>query len=141
MQHGTGLAPQLHQFRGNLAPPPVLVEIVSIMEIGTSAFQLEQVRAAREERMAAGAGTEEGEDDGDIEVEGEGPMPKFPRRMLRFQLSDGNSTFSAMEYRKIPSIILGVTPLGFKVSFMISFAVYILSLWYNNSFNSKELVW
>ncbi|PPQ99140.1 hypothetical protein CVT24_009330 [Panaeolus cyanescens] len=115
MQHGTGLSPQINNFQGNLTGPPIMVEIVSIMEIGTSAFQLEQVRAAREERMTSGVGNEEGEEDGDIEVEGEGPMPKYPRRMLRFKLSDGYCTISAMEYRKIPSLVMGVTPLGYKL--------------------------
>ncbi|KDR78871.1 hypothetical protein GALMADRAFT_137857 [Galerina marginata CBS 339.88] len=115
MLHGTGLDPHITRMNGNLRGPPVLVQIIAVTEIGSSAFQLEQVRAAREERLLAGVGDVEGEEDGDVEVEGEGPMPKYPRGTLRFQLSDGATILEAMEYRPIPQIILGTTPLGFKL--------------------------
>ena len=119
MHHGTGL-PEISNMTGNLTGPPVLVQILSIEEIGVSAFQLEQICAAREERMLAGVGDEEGEDDGDIEVEGEGTMPKYPRGTLHFRLSDGAREFDAMEYRPIPQLVLGVTNLGYKVVVMPS---------------------
>jgi len=115
MMHGTGLDVHIDRFTGNLRGPPVLVQITAITEIGISAFQLEQVRAAREERLTSGIGDEEGEEDGDVDVEGEGPMPKYPRATLRFQLSDGVTTLEAMEYRPLPQLSLGPTPLGYKV--------------------------
>ena len=115
MMHGTGLDIHIDKYTGNLKGPPVLVQIIAIADIGISAFQLEQVRAAREERFAAGVGDEEGEEDGDVDVEGEGPMPKYPRGILRFKLSDGHTTLEAMEYRHMPQISLGPTPLGYKV--------------------------
>jgi hypothetical protein len=119
MQHGTGL-PEVSSFTGNLSGPPVLVQIMAIKDMGVSAFQLEQIRAAREERILAGVGDEEGEEDGDVEVEGEGPMPKYPRGTLLLRLSDGATEFEAMEYRPIPQLVLGVTKLGYKVSYMPS---------------------
>lgn len=117
MLHGTGLDPRISQFTGVLQGAPLLVEILAITEIGSSASQLEQVRVAREERMRSGEGNFEGEEDGDVEVEGEGPMPKYPRGQLHFRLSDGLTTFEATEYRPLPALVLGNTPLGFKVCF------------------------
>jgi len=114
MQHGTGI-PEVSRFTGNLTGPSVLVQIMAIKDMGVSAFQLEQIRAAREERMLAGVGDEEGEEDGDVEVEGEGPLPKYPRGTLLLRLSDGVTEFEAMEYRPIPQLVLGVTKLGYKV--------------------------
>ena len=113
--HGTGLDVHINKYAGNLRGPPVLVQIIAITDIGISAFQLEQIRAAREERLTSGVGDEEGEEDGDVDVEGEGPMPKYPRGTLRFKLSDGVTTLEAMEYRPLPKISLGPTPLGYKV--------------------------
>ena len=113
--HGTGLDVHINKFTGNLRGPSVLVQITAISDIGVSAFQLEQVRAAREERIMSGVGNEEAEEDGDVEVEGEGPMPKYPRGTLRLKLSDGVTTLEAMEYRPLPQISLGPTPLGAKV--------------------------
>jgi RecQ-mediated genome instability protein 1 len=120
MHHGTGL-PEVSSFTGNISGPPVLVQIMAIKEIGISAFQLEQIRAAREERILAGVGDEEGEEDGDPEVEGEGPMPKYPRGTLLLRLSDGATEFDGMEYRPIPQVVLGVTKLGYKVISILPF--------------------
>lgn len=114
MQRGTGLG-DISKLSGKLPGPPVLVQITRITEIGTSAFQLEQVRAAREERMGVGIDSEEGEEDGDLEVQGEGPMPKYPRGTLHFELSDGTTVFEGMEYRPLPELVLGTSKLGFKV--------------------------
>ena len=118
MMPGTGLDVHIDKYTGNLRGPPVLVQITELTDIGISAFQLEQVRAAREERIMAGVGDEEGEEDGDVDVEGEGPMPKYPRGTLRFKLSDGVTTLRAMEYRPLPQISLGPTPLGYKVKIL-----------------------
>jgi RecQ-mediated genome instability protein 1 len=93
----------------------VLVQIVAITDTGVSAYQLEQVRAAREEHILSGSGDKEGEEDGDVDIEGEGPMPKYPRGSLRLRLSDGVTKLEAMEYRPLPQISLGPTPLGYKL--------------------------
>ena len=110
---GTGVPQNTNTIRdGKLSG--VLVQIVSIMEIGHSAFSLQNVRQARIERAdLAGLNIEDGDDQ-------EGSVPKYPRSMLRFQLSDGATVLEAIEYRRIPEFELGVTPLGYKVSFDMS---------------------
>ena len=113
--HGTGLDVHIDKFTGNLKGPPVLVQIIAITDSGVSAYQLEQVRAAREEHMLYGMGDQEGEEDGDVDNEGEGPMPQYPRGSLRLRLSDGVTKLEAMEYRPLPQVSLGITPLGYKV--------------------------
>lgn len=117
MQHGTGLDLHISELTGHLKGPPVMVQVLNITEVGTSAFNLEQVRVAREERMLAGEGDIEGDEEGDVEVEGEGPMPKYPRGHLRFRLTDGATIIDAFEYRPIPEFALGTTRRGFKVLF------------------------
>lgn len=119
MLAGTGLRPGIKHATETLQGTPLLVQIVRITEIGVSAFQLEQTRAAREERIRAGVGNIEGEEDGDVEVEGEGPMPKYPRGTLRFELTDGKTFIDAMEYRPLPQLTLGITELGYKVSLVL----------------------
>ncbi|KAJ3570493.1 hypothetical protein NP233_g4372 [Leucocoprinus birnbaumii] len=114
MTVGTG-PPPIGKSEQRLAGSPVLVEIAAITEIAHSAYQLEQIRAAREERMRIGQTDEDGEGDGDLEIEGEGPMPKYPRGMLKFELSDGATTLSAIEFRSLPQLALGKTPLGYKM--------------------------
>ena len=88
---------------------PILVEICSVTEIGSSAFNLYNVRQARVERAdLAGLAQEEGtEDDG-------GPIPKYPRQMLKFVLTDGTYHVPAIEYRRISDFDLADTPLGCK---------------------------
>lgn len=125
MLEGTGLPIHITQSdhreaNTRLTGPPVLVEIVAITEIASSAYQLDQIRVAREERMRLGQTDDDEGGEGDLEIEGEGPMPKYPRGMLRFQLSDGTTTLSAIEYRSLPDLVLGKTKLGFKVSVIMS---------------------
>ena len=49
----------------------------------------------------AGLAGEEGDgQDG----EEEGPVPKYPRSLLRFQLTDGSTVLEAIEYRRIHNI-------------------------------------
>ena len=83
-------------------------------DIGHSAFALQNVRQARIERADL-AGLAGEEDENQDEGEETGSVPKYPRSMLRFQLSDGATVLEAIEYRKIPELELGVTPLGYKV--------------------------
>ncbi|CAE7219710.1 unnamed protein product [Rhizoctonia solani] len=86
-----------------------LCEVVALTEIGHSAFTLKNVRQARvdKEDLAGLAGDlEDGEDYS---------IPKYPRSMLRFELSDGTKTMRAIEYRRIPDLELGTTPLGTKI--------------------------
>jgi RecQ-mediated genome instability protein 1 len=115
MSHGTGIPLALLTAPSGTLIGPVLVQITAITEVGSSALSLEQVRVARAERLAAGADEGDGEDEADLEVDGEGPVPNYPRSMLRFELSDGATTLSAIEYRPLPELVLGVTPLGYKV--------------------------
>ncbi|KAG5651361.1 hypothetical protein H0H81_008930 [Sphagnurus paluster] len=92
----------------------VLVEVVSITEIANSAFNLDQTRQAREERLKDG-NVEDEDGEGDIDIAGEGPIPKYPRGMLKFHLTDGAITLQAIEYRPLPELSLENTPLGFKM--------------------------
>jgi len=116
MQPHTGLPANVGDVNTitTLMGPPVLVEVIGMDDVSTSAFQLDQIRQAREERIRAGVGNEEGEEDGDVDVEGEGPMPQYPRGKLRLQLSDGETVLEALEYRRINELKL-TTPHGFKV--------------------------
>jgi RecQ-mediated genome instability protein 1 len=110
MVHGTGLPANISELDNtSLHGPPVLVEIISMTEIGHSAFSLQNTRQTRIDAsdLAVLAADDTGEGDGSI--------PNYPRAMLRFELSDGSVTFQAMEYRTLPEIQLGVTPLGYKV--------------------------
>ncbi|KAF7327641.1 DUF1767 domain-containing protein [Mycena kentingensis (nom. inval.)] len=112
MAHGTGIPLNILQAPCATLRGPVLVEMTAITEVGSSALALDAVRVVRDERMNAGAGAEGEEEEADLEVDGEGPVPNYPRSMLRFELSDGATTLSAFEYRSIPDIVLGETPLG-----------------------------
>jgi RecQ-mediated genome instability protein 1 len=115
MSHGTGIPLALLTAVSGTLRGPVLVEITALTEVGSSALALDQVRVARAERFAAGAGLDDEENEADLEVDGEGPVPNYPRGMLRLELSDGATTLSAIEYRPLPELTLGVTPLGYKV--------------------------
>ncbi|KAN0092963.1 hypothetical protein V8E55_003747 [Tylopilus felleus] len=93
---------------------PLLVEIKSITEIAHSAFNLLNTHQTRLDRADLGLAHE----DNNAELhpdEDEGPVPKFPRGMLRFELSDGLTTFRAIEFRSLPQLELSTTPLGYKM--------------------------
>jgi RecQ-mediated genome instability protein 1 len=119
MLPGTGLPQNVSTLDSTRLPtsPGILVEITAITDIGVSAFSLLNARNMRKE-------TEElvgiYEDDGDeiAREEIEQREMKYPRSMLRFELSDGCITLQALEYRKIDQLELGETPLGYKVSFI-----------------------
>jgi hypothetical protein len=118
-QRNTGIPPPLLSYDAKktaLEGSPCLVEVVAIDEVGNSAFSLMNVRQARIDKAdlaglanaGAGEGQEGAEDD-------EGPIPKYPRSMLKLTLSDGTNTFKAMEFKRLPDLQLGETPLGYKV--------------------------
>lgn len=114
----TGLPQDIGHFstKLQLTGPPVLVEVVDKDDTGISAFQLDQVRKAREERIRESGFDEngEGDEEADIEVEGEGPLPKYPRATLSLMLSDGRTQFKALEYKPLPELSLPKIPYGLK---------------------------
>lgn len=89
----------------------------AITEIGHSAFSLRNVRQARIDKAdMAGLAAQERDEGEQPPQDGEDyTIPSYPRSTLRFVLSDGFRTLEAMEYRRLPSINLGDTPLGCKV--------------------------
>lgn len=91
--------------------PPILVEVISVTEIGTSAFQLQNIRQTRLDREDLGGLVGEA-----LAAEDEGPLPKYPRTMLKLELSDGTMSTPAIEYRRLPELDLVTTPLGYKVN-------------------------
>ncbi|KAG1785826.1 uncharacterized protein HD556DRAFT_1249230 [Suillus plorans] len=109
----TGLPQNIRTIQnGRLTGLPCLVEIRAISDIGISAFSLMTVRQKRMDGGdMAGLVSEDKED----AEEDEDPIPKYPRGMLRLELSDGFTTVEAVEYCAIPQLELGVTPLGYKV--------------------------
>jgi RecQ-mediated genome instability protein 1 len=113
MVHGTGLPHNTAGFQKSvLSGPPVLVQIMALSEIGHSAFSLMNVRQTKIDRadLSGLAQADDNEDEAD-----EGPVPNYPRSMLKLELSDGAIRLNAIEYRKIPELDLENTPLGFKV--------------------------
>lgn len=112
---GTGLPANANEFSGTLSfnGQPLLVEIVSITDVGQSAFSLLNTRQTRIDRAdLAGMALEQGDAEA---AEDEGPIPKYPRSMLKLEVTDGTITMRAMEYRRISELELGATPLGYKV--------------------------
>ncbi|TFK46086.1 hypothetical protein OE88DRAFT_1638763 [Heliocybe sulcata] len=113
MVPGTGLPHDISKYNGRRLQGQVLVEVTAITDIGHSAFSLQNVRQTRIDRAdLAGLGQEDDEE--------EGPIPRYPRSMMRLELSDGNVSVKAIEYRKLPELALGETPLGFKVSLLFT---------------------
>jgi RecQ-mediated genome instability protein 1 len=112
MVHGSGLPHNIAGLqKGVLSGPPVLVQITALTDIGHSAFSLMNVHQTKVDRAdLAGLAQGDNEDEAD-----EGPVPNYPRSMLKLELSDGAMRLNAIEYRKIPQLDLENTPLGFKV--------------------------
>ena len=94
---------------------PILVEVVDMTDIGHSAYSLMQVYESRVEYRKQAALRDASGDEGLQK-----PMPKYPRSMLQFQLSDGVSVLPAIEHKSLPQFELGETPLGYKVSPCVS---------------------
>ncbi|KAJ9097361.1 hypothetical protein QFC19_006829 [Naganishia cerealis] len=107
-----------------------LVQIISISEIGHSAFQTKNVMDQRKEALSGvgrirrirdniehpssnnGNGEQPPEEE-DNELD---DVPPYPRSMLMLDVSDGFRVMKAMEYRRIDALKLGETALGSKVS-------------------------
>jgi len=119
MQPGTGFPESITTANDlTVQGSSILVQVVDITEIGHSAFSLTNVRQTRldQEDLAGLARQNEEENENQNQVDEDvGPVPKYPRSMLKLQLSDGTVTVPAIEFKKIPGLELGVTPLGCKV--------------------------
>ncbi|CCM01393.1 uncharacterized protein FIBRA_03444 [Fibroporia radiculosa] len=105
---GSGLPQNIADVPRTTIRGDVLVQIISITEIGHSAFTLQNVHQARLERedMAGLARDEDDDEEG---------IPSYPRSMLRFQLSDGSTILQAIEFRHLEELVLGETKLGHKM--------------------------
>ena len=118
MQPGTGFPDDITTANDlTVQGSSILVQIVDITEIGHSAFSLTNVRQTRldqEDLAGLARQNEEVENQNQVD-EDAGPIPKYPRSMLKLQLSDGTVTMPAIEFKRIPGLELGVTPLGCKV--------------------------
>lgn len=118
MLPGTGLPANVLQSKKiHTGPQPILVELLSLTEIGSSAFSLLNTYQARVEREdLAGLVERDREQGGDgPDAEDEGPIPRYQRQMLKLSISDGSVTLPAIEYRKLVGLQLGETQLGLKV--------------------------
>ena len=125
MLRGTGLTPNVSALKKcTLKGQKILLELVHLTEIGHSAFNLMNVRQTRIDREDL-AGLANADEEGNVEDD-EGPVPKYPRGMLKMQLSDGHTTLTAIEYRRLPGLELGTTPYGCKVC---TPSIYSLILW------------
>ena len=118
MVTGTGFPQNALKAAHAVLKGPLLVEVTEIMEIGHSAYSLLQVHESRlEYRKQAELREASGE------AQEQKPMPKYPRSMLQFQLSDGAAVLPAIEFKPLPQFELGETPLGYKVSYTLFPAV------------------
>ena len=93
-----------------------LLQIHSITEIGSSAFQLQTIVEQRRD-ILDGATRIRRMDDEEVEEEIEdGKLPNYPRGMLKLSVGDGRKVVDAIEYRRLDELKLGDTALGAKVS-------------------------
>ena len=117
MLQGTGFPNDIEtvqQGRLGTQDRPILCQINDLTEIGHSAFNIQNVRQARIEKAdLAGLAGDDVQDDGEDYT-----IPKYPRSMLKMVLCDGHRTIKAIEYKKLPSLELGETKLGYKVSIL-----------------------
>jgi RecQ-mediated genome instability protein 1 len=112
MLHGTGLSlpRNVNEITITLPQGPgVLMQIVSMTEIAHSAWSLQNTRELRIDREHMD------EEAVRIAEEDEGPVTDYPRGMLKLELSDGSTSIQAIEYRSLPDLNLGKTPLGYKI--------------------------
>ncbi|WVN86310.1 uncharacterized protein L203_101473 [Cryptococcus depauperatus CBS 7841] len=92
---------------------PTLLQIHSISEAGASAFQIQTTMELRSE-VLSGQTRIRGLYDEDEEMR-EGKVPPYPRSMLRLEVGDGRRKMRAMEYKRLPDLVLGQTSLGSKI--------------------------
>ncbi|CDO73719.1 hypothetical protein BN946_scf185015.g47 [Trametes cinnabarina] len=112
MLTGTGFPEDIFRGRDTQLKGPILVELVGIMEVGHSAYNLMQIYEARVEwRKQAELRNARVE----LDAGEEKPMPKYPRSTLQFELSDGAYVLPAVEFKRLPEFELGETPLGSKM--------------------------
>ncbi|KAG0139561.1 hypothetical protein CROQUDRAFT_666322 [Cronartium quercuum f. sp. fusiforme G11] len=90
----------------------ILLQIQSITEIGYSALSLENTHQKKINEAKGRDRVLDLEDDEGLDRQA--PI-QFPRAMLKLELSDGHRTVSAIEYRRISALGLGITPLGCKL--------------------------
>lgn len=98
----------------------VLVQIISITEIGQSALGLMEVLKEKKELERLRLKNEEMGEQKSVVVADDGEEPvvegQFGRGMLKFRLSDGFNEVDAIEWARIDGLRLGETQLGCKVS-------------------------
>jgi RecQ-mediated genome instability protein 1 len=111
------IPPNAHKIR--LFTRPTLLQIISMTEIGSSAFQLQTVAEQRKDIINGTTLIRRMDDEMDEEDEEaikEGKMPVYPRAMLKFELTMGDGVIvDAIEYKKVAGILLGETSLGAKL--------------------------
>lgn len=106
-----------------LFPRPVLLQVLSLTEIGSSAFQLQTVLEQRRDVLDGKTRIRRMDDDGDgagagggeVDMAELGKLPAYPRGMLKLELSDGRGVIKAIEYGRLGALKLGETSLGAKV--------------------------
>ncbi|CAO1638469.1 unnamed protein product [Sympodiomycopsis kandeliae] len=116
---------------------PTLLEIVGKLDIGISAqTQLDVLEARRQARLTIGGLSEEAHLNADVPVAKEQeqeedtdhmaefnateeaaslPATVFPRSTLQLKLSDGFTTITAIEHKKISSLSMTDPPMGAKI--------------------------
>jgi RecQ-mediated genome instability protein 1 len=112
MLANTGFPANVATMNNTRLAGPILCQITGLTEIAHSAFALTTVRQTRLDKADMAGLVASGVED---EEEEDGPIPKYPRGMLRFQLNDGSISIKAIEYKTLPQLELGETPLGYKV--------------------------
>lgn len=96
---------------------PTLVQVYRIAEIGASAFQLKTTLEQRRDVISGATRIRRLEDEEeDAPGQDDKGPPPYQRSMLSMLVSDGRTALRSIEYRRIPDLTLGVTPLGVKVS-------------------------
>ncbi|KAJ3547517.1 hypothetical protein NMY22_g1619 [Coprinellus aureogranulatus] len=117
---GTGLPNRINEPKvDHFLRGPVILELVHVTEIGISAFTLERVRQDRERKLfldrVAHTGTLETRASCNRNRTGHGELQlEYPRKCLKFFLSDGFLELQAIELEQLP-FKLGQTPMGTKI--------------------------
>ena len=119
MEHGSGFPTNInHPSTFTVFEGPILLELVSMTDIGTSALVLEHFRLLREAEVlrhrsiAADRWINLSLDD----LAGLRPLlTPYPRNTLKLLLTDGLTLLEAIEFSPLRQFALGTTPLGCKV--------------------------